>query len=179
MFMLDLQAARYLVDGVVPKQVGNEHPSGVPTNAYRTKDGYVNVAPIPPMWGRLCKALGREDLIDHPDFATRDVRRKRRKEVNALIQSITAEMDTATLMAQARCRRGSVRTDLHDRRGLQRPAGQASRARADRDRNGRQADHAAAAAVPLEPNPEQARDPDAGIRRAHRRNPDRVRIFSR
>jgi crotonobetainyl-CoA:carnitine CoA-transferase CaiB-like acyl-CoA transferase len=27
-FMLDLQAARYLVDGVVPKQVGNEHPSG-------------------------------------------------------------------------------------------------------------------------------------------------------
>lgn len=100
MFMLDLQAARYLVDGVVPKQVGNEHPSGVPTNAYRTKDGYVNVAPIPPMWGRLCKALGREDLIDHPDFATRDVRRKRRKEVNALIQSITAEMDTATLMAK-------------------------------------------------------------------------------
>ena len=49
-FMLDLQAARYLVDGVVPKQVGNEHPSGVPTNTYRTKDGYVNIAPIPYMW---------------------------------------------------------------------------------------------------------------------------------
>jgi formyl-CoA transferase len=99
-FMLDLQAARYLVDGVVPKQVGNEHPTGVPTNVYKTKDGYVNIAPIPSMWGRLCKALGREDLIDHPDFATRDVRRKRRKEVNALIQSITAEMDTATVMAK-------------------------------------------------------------------------------
>jgi formyl-CoA transferase len=98
MFTLDLQAARYLVDGVVPKQVGNEHPTGVPTNVYRTKDGYVNIAPIPPMWGRLCKALGREDLIDHPDFATREVRRKRRQEVNSLIQSITAEMDTATLM---------------------------------------------------------------------------------
>jgi crotonobetainyl-CoA:carnitine CoA-transferase CaiB-like acyl-CoA transferase len=100
MFMLDLQAARYLVDGVVPKQVGNEHPSGVPTNVYRTKDGYVNIAPIPPMWGRLCKALGREDLIDHPDYATRDARRKRRKEVNALIQSIVGEMDTATLAAK-------------------------------------------------------------------------------
>ena len=50
------------------------------------------------MWGRLCKALGREDLIDHPDFATREVRRKRRTEVNGLIQSITAEMDTAELM---------------------------------------------------------------------------------
>jgi crotonobetainyl-CoA:carnitine CoA-transferase CaiB-like acyl-CoA transferase len=98
MFMLDLQAARYLVDGVVPKQVGNEHPTGVPTNVYKTRDGYVNIAPVPAMWGRLCKALGREDLIDHPDFATREVRRKRRKEVNALIQSIAAEMDSATLM---------------------------------------------------------------------------------
>jgi len=97
MFTLDLQAARYLVDGIVPKQVGNEHPTGVPTNVYKTRDGYVNIAPIPAMWGRFCKALGREDLIDHPDFATREVRRKRRAEVNALIQSITAEMDTATL----------------------------------------------------------------------------------
>jgi crotonobetainyl-CoA:carnitine CoA-transferase CaiB-like acyl-CoA transferase len=98
MFTMDLQAARYLVDGVVPKQVGNEHPSGAPTSAYKTKDGYVNIAPIPAMWGRLCKALGREDLIDHPDYATREVRRERRKEVNALVAKIVAEMDTATLM---------------------------------------------------------------------------------
>jgi formyl-CoA transferase len=98
MFTLDLQAARYLVDGVVPRQVGNEHPTGVPTNVYKTRDGHVNIAPIPAMWGRLCKALGREDLIEHPDFATREMRRKRRAEVNALIQSITAEIDTATLM---------------------------------------------------------------------------------
>jgi crotonobetainyl-CoA:carnitine CoA-transferase CaiB-like acyl-CoA transferase len=99
-FMLDLQAARYLVDGVVPGQVGNEHPSGVPTNAYKTKDGYVNVAPIPSMWPRLCKALGREEWIDHPDFATREVRRKRRKEINGLIADIVAEMDCATLLAK-------------------------------------------------------------------------------
>src|SRR5258708_6488578 len=97
-FMLDLQAARYLVDGIVPKQVGNEHPTGVPTNVYKTKDGYVNIAPMPAMWGRLCKALGRDDLIDHPDFATPHVRRKRRPQHNTLIQAITAELDTATLM---------------------------------------------------------------------------------
>jgi formyl-CoA transferase len=99
-FTMDLHAARYLMEGHVPKQVGNEHPSGVPTNAYKTKDGYVNVAPIPSMWGRLCKALGREDLTDHPDYATREVRRKRRAEINALIQSITEQMDTATLTAK-------------------------------------------------------------------------------
>src|SRR3954471_17775919 len=38
MFTMDLQAARYLIDGTVPKQVGNEHPSGAPTSAYKTKD---------------------------------------------------------------------------------------------------------------------------------------------
>jgi crotonobetainyl-CoA:carnitine CoA-transferase CaiB-like acyl-CoA transferase len=99
-FMLDLQAIRYLVDGVVGKRVGNEHPTGVPTNAYRTKDGYINIAPTPPMWNRLCKALDREDLITHPDYATKDARRKRRKEVNDLIESITMTMDSETLLAK-------------------------------------------------------------------------------
>lgn len=99
-FMLDLQAIRYLVDGVVGKRVGNEHPSGVPTNAYRTSDGYINVAPTPPMWPRLCKALGREEWITHPDFATKEVRRKRRKETNAAIEEITMSMDSATLLAR-------------------------------------------------------------------------------
>jgi formyl-CoA transferase len=99
-FMLDLQAAKYLVEGVVPKQAGNGHPSGGPTNAYKTKDGYVNVAPMPAMWGRLCKALGREEWITHPDYATRDARRKRGREINAEVAAIIAEMDTATVIAK-------------------------------------------------------------------------------
>ena len=97
-FMLDLQAVRYLVDGHVAKRVGNEHPTGVPTNAYRTRDGYVNIAPTPPMWPRLCRAIGREDLIAHPDFATKEARRARRKEVNDIIESVTLTMDSATLL---------------------------------------------------------------------------------
>ncbi|MCC6888698.1 MAG: CoA transferase [Hyphomicrobiales bacterium] len=100
MFMLDLQAARYLVDGVVPQQVGNEHPSGPATNAYRTKDGYVNVAPIPSMWDRLCRALGREHWIDHPDYATSANRRNRRKQINDEVAAIAAQMDSATLMTK-------------------------------------------------------------------------------
>jgi formyl-CoA transferase len=99
-FMLDLQAASYLVDGKVPKQAGNEHPSGPPTNAYKTKDGYVNVAPIPSMWPRFCKAVGREQWITHPDYATREIRRARRKEIAAEVAAVIAEFDSATLMAK-------------------------------------------------------------------------------
>jgi len=97
-FFLDLQAAKYLVDGVVPKQAGNGHPSGGATNAYKTKDGYVNVAPIPSMWARLCKAIGRENWITDPKYATREARK--RPEINAEIAAITAEMDSATLLAR-------------------------------------------------------------------------------
>ena len=98
MFFLDIQAARYVADGIVGKQVGNEHPTGVPTNAYKTKDGYINLAPPPAMWGRVCKAIGREDLIKHPDYATREVRRKRREEINGIFQAFTLQHDSATLL---------------------------------------------------------------------------------
>src|SRR6478672_11778985 len=42
--LLDFQAARYLMKNEVPPQMGNDHPTSMPTSAYRTKDGYINVA---------------------------------------------------------------------------------------------------------------------------------------
>ena len=97
-FMLDFQAARYSMSGEVPKQVGNGHPTGVPTGTYQARDGYVNIAPTPPMWRRFCKAIDREDLADHPDYATAPLRRSRRKELDELIGEITRQMDCATLI---------------------------------------------------------------------------------
>jgi crotonobetainyl-CoA:carnitine CoA-transferase CaiB-like acyl-CoA transferase len=98
LFFLDIHAARYLADGVVGKQVGNQHPTGVPTNAYATKDGYVNIAPVPSMWGRACRAIGREDLIEHPNYCTREARRERREEINGIFAKFTGERDTATVL---------------------------------------------------------------------------------
>src|SRR6202000_195816 len=43
-FMLDLQAARWLVAHDVPGQVGNDHPTSMPTGVYPTSDGYINIA---------------------------------------------------------------------------------------------------------------------------------------
>ena len=63
-FMLDFQAARYLVSGE-GQQAGNNHPTGAPTGAYRTKDGYVNIAPTPVMWRRFCNAIGHSSWIEH------------------------------------------------------------------------------------------------------------------
>jgi formyl-CoA transferase len=97
-FMLDFQAARYLVSGEIAGQAGNNHPTGVPTGAFQTKDGYVNIAPTPVMWRRFCKAIDREDLIEHPSYATPKDRRNHRDELNKLIGEITATMTSTAVV---------------------------------------------------------------------------------
>jgi formyl-CoA transferase len=37
--LLDFQAARYSMKGEVPPQVGNDHPTSMPTSAYTDADG--------------------------------------------------------------------------------------------------------------------------------------------
>jgi len=68
--MLDFQAARWTVDGEEPGQAGNHHPTIAPMGAFRTADGYLNVAaPNERLWQRLCTALGRPAALDDPAFA--------------------------------------------------------------------------------------------------------------
>src|SRR5262250_625857 len=43
-FMLDFQAARWLVKGEVPAQAGNNHPTSIPTGVFKTADGHINIA---------------------------------------------------------------------------------------------------------------------------------------
>jgi formyl-CoA transferase len=97
-FMLDFQAARYLVSGEIAGQAGNNHPTGAPTGVFRTMDGYVNIAPTPVMWRRFCKAIDREDLIEHPSYATPKDRRNHRDELNKLIGVITATMTSSAVV---------------------------------------------------------------------------------
>ena len=67
--LMDFQAARFLVDGEVPKQVGNDHPTAMPTSAYATSDGHVNIgAGGEAMWHALCQVIERPDLPRDPRF---------------------------------------------------------------------------------------------------------------
>src|SRR5450631_800149 len=43
-FMLDFQAARWLMEKDVAKQAGNNHPTSIPTGVFKTSDGYINIA---------------------------------------------------------------------------------------------------------------------------------------
>ena len=88
-FMLDFQAARWLIDGVVPRQAGNNHPTSIPTGVYPTKDGHINIATTgQPTWSRLCSALDATALIDEPDYKSADLRSKNRDALNARLEVI-------------------------------------------------------------------------------------------
>jgi formyl-CoA transferase len=81
--LTDFQAARFLKEREVAPQVGNDHPTSMPTSAYRTADGHINVAASGEgMWQRLCKAIGREELLARPEFKDAPARAQHRKALN-------------------------------------------------------------------------------------------------
>jgi len=99
-FMLDFQAARWLIAGEVPKQAGNDHPTGIPTGVFPTADGHINIAASGDnLYVRCCEALGVPELISHPDYATGSNRSKNRKVLNGLLAERTKSNTSAHWIA--------------------------------------------------------------------------------
>jgi crotonobetainyl-CoA:carnitine CoA-transferase CaiB-like acyl-CoA transferase len=89
--LLDFQAARYVMKGEVPPQMGNDHPTSMPTSAYKTSDGYINVACSGDgMWKRLCNVIGREDMLAMPEFKDNERRSDNRAKLNAILNEVFA-----------------------------------------------------------------------------------------
>src|SRR4029079_6206899 len=87
-FMLDFQAARWLVQQEVAKQAGNDHPTSIPTGVFKTTDGFINIATTGgAIWERFCKALGADAMLKNPDYASSKIRSTNRKALNAEIDT--------------------------------------------------------------------------------------------
>jgi crotonobetainyl-CoA:carnitine CoA-transferase CaiB-like acyl-CoA transferase len=95
-FMLDFQAARWLVKGEVAKQAGNNHPTSIPTGVFKTKDGYINIASAgQKIWERFCQALGTPEWIARPEYSSVANRSKNRDALNAEIDVYTVNRTSA------------------------------------------------------------------------------------
>ena len=89
-FMLDFQAARWLMAGEVAPQAGNDHPTGIPTGVFPTSDGHINIAASSArMCERFCDVIGRADWKESPSGAPRRARSHDRAAINAAIGEIT------------------------------------------------------------------------------------------
>lgn len=87
--MLDFQAARYLNEGDVPVQAGNDHPTSSPMGLFDANDGQFNIGVSGNgQWLKFCEAMQKPEWIEDPRFKTVLDRRKNRPELNALIQEI-------------------------------------------------------------------------------------------
>jgi crotonobetainyl-CoA:carnitine CoA-transferase CaiB-like acyl-CoA transferase len=94
--MLDFQASRWLMSKEVPPQAGNNHPTGIPTGVFETKDGHINIAASgDEIYERFCGAIERPDFKTDPRFATSRARSTNRDELMELLQPITRQKTSA------------------------------------------------------------------------------------
>jgi crotonobetainyl-CoA:carnitine CoA-transferase CaiB-like acyl-CoA transferase len=96
-FMLDFQSARWLVDGEVPWQAGNNHPTSIPTGVFPTADGHMNISVAGgAIWQRFCVEMGHPEWAEEPDFIDGAARSKNRDHMNEVIAECTKSETTAT-----------------------------------------------------------------------------------
>jgi formyl-CoA transferase len=89
-FMLDFQAARWLIEKDVAKQAGNDHPTAIPTGVFPTSDGHINIAASgDALWTRFCESIPAPELLSNPEHATAELRSRNRKALNERISAIT------------------------------------------------------------------------------------------
>ena len=88
--MLDFQAERWLLDGEVAPQAGNNHPTGIPTGVFATADGHINIAATgAAIYERFCEVMQRPDWLTDERFRSPGARSKNRDAMNAEIEAIT------------------------------------------------------------------------------------------
>ncbi len=90
--MLDFQATRWLIGKEVPPQAGNNHPTSIPTGAFKVKDGHINIASGGQhMWKRLCNVLGADELYDDLRFSSPGRRSRNRDELTVEMEKQLAK----------------------------------------------------------------------------------------
>ena len=80
------QTAAYAIAGVVPRRMGNEHPSLYPYAPFPTAEGDIVIAVgNDSLFASFCHALGRPDLASDPRFARAAARSANRDELRPII----------------------------------------------------------------------------------------------
>ncbi len=75
--ILENAIARYVAEGVIPRPIGNRHPSITPFTTFKAADQYIIVAAAnQKLWEKLCLAIKKPELQEDHRFKTNDLRTK-------------------------------------------------------------------------------------------------------
>ncbi len=87
MYMMDFQTSRWTIDGEIPGQAGNFHPTSIPTGVYKTKDGHINIAVFGgKIWERFAEIMDAPEWITDERAKTKIKRSAHRVWLNAEIE---------------------------------------------------------------------------------------------
>jgi len=90
------ETTEYWATDSAPHAMGSAHRLNAPYQAFRTRDGYINLAALSPaQWQNLCETLGREELAADPRFATNAARMENRQTLVREIEAGLATRSTA------------------------------------------------------------------------------------
>ncbi|MBN2894012.1 MAG: CoA transferase, partial [Bacteroidales bacterium] len=68
--LLENAIVRHSVSGKSPTPNGNQHPTITPFQVFKTKDSYLALAMgNNVMWKKFCEVIGRDDLLENPNFS--------------------------------------------------------------------------------------------------------------
>ena len=86
---LSYVAQNYLISGEIPKRIGNDHPSIVPYQTVKAKDGLMVLAIANDrQFKEFCEYAKISNLINDPKFKTNSSRVKNRCDLNKIINKI-------------------------------------------------------------------------------------------
>ncbi|MBN2893541.1 MAG: CoA transferase, partial [Bacteroidales bacterium] len=95
--LLENAIVRHSVSGNSPTPNGNQHPTITPFQVFKTKDSYLALAMgNEVMWKNFCQTIGREDLLENPNFSDNLKRTEFKEEllpeiINVIETKTTAE----------------------------------------------------------------------------------------
>lgn len=94
---LSYPATWYLNEGVETTRLSrSSHPSVVPSQLFRTADGWVFLmCQLPKFWAVFCEAVGRDDLVARPEYADVAARRKNRDALQDELDALFMTQPTA------------------------------------------------------------------------------------
>ena len=85
------ESGSYFATGNVPGPLGSAHRLSAPYQALRTSNGFINIgAPNQSNWERLCRAIGREDLLEREEYCDNASRLNNRIQLEADLEETMA-----------------------------------------------------------------------------------------
>lgn len=98
--ILENALVRYTISGQNPTRIGSRHASVAPYDVFKAKDGFIIIACAnEATWQRLCKAMGREELIRDERFLLNDNRATNIEPLSQVINDWTATLSMETILS--------------------------------------------------------------------------------